>query len=706
MKILHVITSLRTGGAEKLMVDLLPRMNAMGGEVDLCVFDGVRTPFYEELEGRGVKIISLGHSVYSLMNIWGLLKLMGKYDVVHTHNTPAQLCAAIANLFVQTRLITTEHSTNNRRRGKKWLKPLDKWLYRRFEKIVCVSDVAALHIKDYVGEENICTTTIPNGICTSEFEQAEEAKDIQRDYREYKKCVMVAGFRYEKDQKTLIKAYSLLPENHHLFLVGDGEKRVGIEELIESLKLESRIHLLGIRKDVKELLKAADVVAMSSHREGLSLSSLEGMASGKPFIASDVEGLRNIVDGYGVLFPHGDAQALAKEIRKLCEDKEWAAEVVKRCQERARMFDINVMAERYMEVYREGETEECENDVVEELPRYSIAIRTLGLAGEKFKREMESIARQTVKPQKVLVYIAEGGVLPEWRMADEEYVFVKRGMVAQRALRYDEVETEYMLLMDDDVELAEDSAERMLRAMVKKNADCVGADTYGNQDMPLWQKLYAMVTNLVFPHWDEKWAFKIHGNGSFSYLRSVPDGRLLPTQYVAGPCAMWRKAAVQQLHWEDEIWMDEMDFSYMDDTVESYKLYVNGGKMYLLYDSGVTNLNAKTASGNYRSKATMFYTRARLGFCVWWRTIYEVRKMELKDGEKPWGVVMAYALKACWLAVVNVVAGIGYWNFKIPYYYVKGIADGWKYVHSEAYKRIRSYRSSTFGSTRELIIDN
>ena len=125
MKILHVITSLRTGGAEKLMVDMLPRMNALGVEVDLCVFDGVRTPFYEELEKKGVKIIPLGHSVYSLVNIWGLLKLMRTYDVVHTHNTPAQLCAAIANLFVQTRLITTEHSTNNRRRGKKWLKPLD-----------------------------------------------------------------------------------------------------------------------------------------------------------------------------------------------------------------------------------------------------------------------------------------------------------------------------------------------------------------------------------------------------------------------------------------------------------------------------------------------------------------------------------------------------------------------------------------------------
>ena len=67
MKILHVITSLRTGGAEHLMVDLLPELKKMGNEVELLVFDGTRTPFYEQAEAMGIKIHSLaiGESVYS-----------------------------------------------------------------------------------------------------------------------------------------------------------------------------------------------------------------------------------------------------------------------------------------------------------------------------------------------------------------------------------------------------------------------------------------------------------------------------------------------------------------------------------------------------------------------------------------------------------------------------------------------------------------
>ena len=85
---------------------------------------------------------------------------------------------------------------------------------------------------------------------------------------------------------------------------------------------------------------------------------------------------------------------------------------------------------------------------------YSIAIRTLGKAGEKFRIELESIAAQTVQPEKVIVYIAEGYPRPEITVGKEEYVWVKKGMVAQRAIRYDEISSDCVLLLDDDVRLA------------------------------------------------------------------------------------------------------------------------------------------------------------------------------------------------------------------------------------------------------------
>lgn len=86
---------------------------------------------------------------------------------------------------------------------------------------------------------------------------------------------------------------------------------------------------------------------IKSHWEGLSLSSVEGMASGRPFVASDVDGLREVVDGAGVLFPHGDHEALAHSIQELCENPELYKQVAQRCQERAKQFDISIMAEKY-----------------------------------------------------------------------------------------------------------------------------------------------------------------------------------------------------------------------------------------------------------------------------------------------------------------------------------------------------------------------
>ena len=109
--------------------------------------------------------------------------------------------------------------------------------------------------------------------------------------------------------------------------------------------------LWGLRTDVPRILKTADVVVMSSHWEGLSLSNIEGMSAGKPFVASDVNGLREVTKGYGILFPHEDAEALANIVQRLHDDRQYYQEVVDRCYERARQFDISQMVRKYNEVY-------------------------------------------------------------------------------------------------------------------------------------------------------------------------------------------------------------------------------------------------------------------------------------------------------------------------------------------------------------------
>ena len=91
---------------------------------------------------------------------------------------------------------------------------------------------------------------------------------------------------------------------------------------------------------------------MSSHWEGLSLSNIEGMASGKPFVASDVNGLHEVTEGYGILFPHEDAKALSVILQRLHDNETYYQQVAESCYRRAQMFDINKMVDEYVGVYK------------------------------------------------------------------------------------------------------------------------------------------------------------------------------------------------------------------------------------------------------------------------------------------------------------------------------------------------------------------
>ena len=353
MKLLHVITSLQTGGAETLIVNLLPRFRALGHEVGLVVFNGERTALMERLEQEcpECKIYKFGKSYYNPWYIIKLIRIMRKYDVVHTHNSSPQFYVAMAAVFCPVKFVTTEHNTSNRRRNWRWYpRFFDRWMYRQYRKVICISDQAEKNLMGYIGNDNANTCTIYNGV---DVEAYHRAAPIPSMIAKRFVVVMVAGFRPQKDQDTLIRAMSHLgTEDYELWLVGEGERRKMLEGLVQELGLSDSVRFLGLRTDIPGILKTADVVVMSSHYEGLSLSNIEGMASGKPFVASDVDGLREVTKGFGLLFPHGDEIALANLIKQLAEDKVFYDETAKACKSRAAQFDISKTVEEYDAVYK------------------------------------------------------------------------------------------------------------------------------------------------------------------------------------------------------------------------------------------------------------------------------------------------------------------------------------------------------------------
>ena len=357
MRILQVITSLQIGGAEHVVVHLTKLLRQKGHVVDVVVFNGEETAFMRELKETGCRIYKLGKGFYNLIYIPKLRRIMREYDIIHTHNSSPQLFAAMANIGLGKVLITTEHSTNNRKREHPMFSFVDKWMYARYAKVVTISKIAEERLCSYLGLEDNhpnCPmqsriVTINNGVDVNAFYHAESLPEMA--HRGKFITVMVAGFREAKDQGTLIRAIALLPDEYELWLVGDGVRRLEIEAEVVKQNVKGRVKLLGIRSDVPQILKSADVIVMSSHWEGLSLSNIEGMSSGKPFVASEVNGLKEVTADYGILFPHGDAEALAGIIRKLHDDPDYYRQVADRCYQRALQYDIRKMVDAYEQLY-------------------------------------------------------------------------------------------------------------------------------------------------------------------------------------------------------------------------------------------------------------------------------------------------------------------------------------------------------------------
>jgi glycosyltransferase involved in cell wall biosynthesis len=354
MKVLQVINSLILAGAEVLLADLVPCLRKRGVEVTVAVLKVLENNLEEQLHQSGVPFLPLsGSGIYSLRHIGPLARNFGGFDVVHAHLFPAQLWVALA--AGRTRrpplLVTTEHSPTNNRR-KWWFYPIDRWLYRRYALIACNSQATATALADWVPEVANRIQVVSNGIVVERFSQAAaaERQDVLGTTNQVPLLVSVARLEPDKDHATLLRALARVPQAH-LALVGDGELRPRLQAQARSLGIAGRVHFLGRRPDVPQLLKMSDVFVHSTHSDGFCLAALEAMAAGIPVIATSVPGLAEVVGNAGVLLPPGDDAALAVAISSLLASEGRRKELAAAGVARARQFAIESTAEAYIRFY-------------------------------------------------------------------------------------------------------------------------------------------------------------------------------------------------------------------------------------------------------------------------------------------------------------------------------------------------------------------
>lgn len=255
---------------------------------------------------------------------------------------------------------------------------------------------------------------------------------------------------------------------------------------------------------------------------------------------------------------------------------------------------------------------------------YSVAIRTLGTGGEKYRQELESLHRQTVKPKHIFIFLAEGYARPDFQIGIEEYVPVHKGLVHQRAASSKGVDTEFLLILDDDIYFPDDAVEKLHDIMIEQEADCVAPETFNNVGMGWFAKLGYYMANGVVPRNSDEWAIKIQRNGAFSFNTNPGEGSVLKTQSFPGTACFCRTEAFRSIHYEHELWIDRFPAgTFGEDQVMSYKFYKNGFKVLMAHNTGIVHLDAGTNNIHNKTYKKIKY-RALSYYLTWYRTCYDL----------------------------------------------------------------------------------
>jgi glycosyltransferase involved in cell wall biosynthesis len=363
IKILQIIPNFGNGGAEVVVKDILMGHDTDHFEMAACsLYPFSGTAIEKELQEADIKVFyltkKLGPDVGILKGVYDIFNDF-KPHVIHTHRyvirytlIPSLLCRIPVKIHTIHNIPNKEVDLAGRF--------IHFFAYHFFNyKPIGVSKNISDYASNYYRIENI--PYIYNG---RRFNSSSSKTDLRSKIRKSFDIgdddivfISVGRFYPQKNYRFLIETFKKVIDrqrNTILLMAGDGELRAELEHFATEIGLSDKVRFLGIRNDIADLLAASDVFVLTSDWEGLPLTVIEAMASGKPVIATAVGGVPELIaDGLnGILVPPGDGTALAKAMVRMVQDfssRKKMGELGRTiAQER---FDIPNMVKGYSNIY-------------------------------------------------------------------------------------------------------------------------------------------------------------------------------------------------------------------------------------------------------------------------------------------------------------------------------------------------------------------
>jgi glycosyltransferase involved in cell wall biosynthesis len=355
--VLHLISSLEVGGAERLLIDFV-KSCAEAPEIPQVVVvmnKRIDQNMVTVLNSTSVPVYYLGRSEGSRnpRYILELVKIMRKHriSVIHSHTPGAKYWAMLCRVLnSDLKLVHTFHQTLIR---------MDSMGVLLHNSMIDVTIAISRAVAKETSQRKIRRVEIvENGIPISMFRSVSPQPLISTA-----RIITVGRLcPDEKGQDVLIRAVKRCVSRgldvECTFVgspaIGDFQTLPMLEALTASLQLGDRVHFVQGRIDVATLLAGASIFVLPSRREGFGLALVEAMAAGLPVIASNIEGPADILtDGLdGLLFDCGSDEQLAEKMAMLIQSPALADELRNNAREKSLDYDISAMREKYMDIYR------------------------------------------------------------------------------------------------------------------------------------------------------------------------------------------------------------------------------------------------------------------------------------------------------------------------------------------------------------------
>ena len=368
IKIAQVITGLGIGGAEQHLLSLAKHLDRKQFELDFyCIIEGGELIKDFQKLGYYPKIF---HGAYNYKrrfpyDIKQILRLsrtfkQKKYDIVHTHLYAADVIGITAAILAGIpRIVKSVHNIGNWKTKKKILH--DRILSKFIDRVVCCSESVREFTLRQERLKRDKTITIYQGIDMAKFNvkinRTEYIKKIGLNPN-FKTVGTVARLVPIKGHVYLLEAIPLIlkscPDTQFL-LIGDGPLKEKLYSSIKDKPYKEKIHFLGSRSDIPELLSLLDVFVLPSLSEGLGIVILEAMAAQLPVVASRIDTIAEaVIDKQtGFLVETANAEQLAAMIIQLLMNDELRKKMGENGKERVKThFSMSEMIQQIQKLYK------------------------------------------------------------------------------------------------------------------------------------------------------------------------------------------------------------------------------------------------------------------------------------------------------------------------------------------------------------------